>query len=663
MTRTIGIYTLALLFLLCSLAAGQQQEADDKKNTQDKDDQEVSLEQLLDAKISADEKYEYTISDAPTSVAIITSEDIERFGYRTLAEALMQLPGFYVTNDRVYSYLGTRGFSRPSDYNSRVLVLINGHILNEAVFGSASMGFDLGIDLMNVERIEVIQGPGTVLFGTGAMYAVINIIIKKGNAIDGFLVNTELGNQGYMRGAATFGKQFGESDFLLAVQGTDIRGPDLFFEEFNNAQNNNGIAKGMDWEESTGLFTTFSFRNLTLTTLMSYRRKGEPTGAFEIAFNDRRAEVQDLREFIEYRYDLDFDGNKHLLLRGYMDFFEHERFYPFNRPGNQRLFYEESESYRYGQEVQFRWDISSNNRLTIGAEYINVFRAKIETKDESITFISGDFPFDITSFYFQDEFQITETLSLMAGFRSDNYTDMDTFISPRYALIYHPFTKSTFKFLYSEAFRAPNIFENHFLRGQKMRNLERELIEVFEAIWEQHFSDEFSFVMSVYNYELEDIIEKLFAQQLSPEGVPIFESMRMQGIQIGLNARFGNGVAGYANYSYQKSKVVPKVLKLSNSPDHIVKGGISVPVAKGFFTSFEFDYETSRSTLLNKRSDGFLVANLAISTTRFSENATVSLIVRNLFNKSFETPGGFEHIQDAIIQNGRTITFSLKYHF
>src|SRR5581483_5111330 len=101
---------------------------------------DLSIEQLMDLrveKVYSASKYEQSVTQAPASVSIVSADDIRKFGYRTLAEILRSIRGVYVSDDRNYSYVGVRGFLRPGDYNSRVLVLIDGHRMNDNIYDGA----------------------------------------------------------------------------------------------------------------------------------------------------------------------------------------------------------------------------------------------------------------------------------------------------------------------------------------------------------------------------------------------------------------------------------------------------------------------------------------------------------------------------------------------
>ena len=127
------------------------------------------------------------VTEAPASVSFITAENIARYGYRTLADILRGVRGMYVSDDRNFSLLGARGFGKPGDYNSRILLLVNGHRVNDNVFGQAEIGAEFGLDPATFERVEIIRGPASSLYGDSAFFAVVNVITRTGAAIDGSL--------------------------------------------------------------------------------------------------------------------------------------------------------------------------------------------------------------------------------------------------------------------------------------------------------------------------------------------------------------------------------------------------------------------------------------------------------------------------------------------
>ena len=118
-------------------------------------------------------------SDAPSSVTVITADEIQKYGYRTLGDILRSVRGFYITSDRNYDYVGVRGFARLGDWNSRVLLLVDGHRTNDHIFGQAMIGSEFLVDVDLIERVEIIRGPSSSLYGAGAFFAAINVITRK----------------------------------------------------------------------------------------------------------------------------------------------------------------------------------------------------------------------------------------------------------------------------------------------------------------------------------------------------------------------------------------------------------------------------------------------------------------------------------------------------
>ncbi len=127
-------------------------------------------------------KYAQKQSEVAAAVSIITRDEIRAFGWRTLAEALASLPGIHTTNDRQYTYLGTRGFGLPGDLTARVLININGNRVNDPVYDGGPVGRDFPLDLALVERIEFIPGPGGAVYGQNAMFGVVNVTANSSTA-------------------------------------------------------------------------------------------------------------------------------------------------------------------------------------------------------------------------------------------------------------------------------------------------------------------------------------------------------------------------------------------------------------------------------------------------------------------------------------------------
>jgi outer membrane receptor for ferrienterochelin and colicins len=98
---------------------------------------------------------------------------------------------FYTYSDRKYDYIGVRGFARLDDYGNRALQLVDGHTLNDNIYGTFFLGQDFGIDLDLVKKIEFIRGPGSARYGSTAVFGMVNIITKEGREINGLTAKIE----------------------------------------------------------------------------------------------------------------------------------------------------------------------------------------------------------------------------------------------------------------------------------------------------------------------------------------------------------------------------------------------------------------------------------------------------------------------------------------
>jgi len=141
---------------------------------------QMSIEELTQLEIYSGSKHKESIKEIPASVYILMREDIKRYGYRTLSDAIQSIPGMY----NIYSYngapgnFGLRGFWNPNQQNSSFHILING-VRQYSFDRRSSLMEQISIPIEAIDRIEVIRGPNAVIYGNGASFGVINIVANE----------------------------------------------------------------------------------------------------------------------------------------------------------------------------------------------------------------------------------------------------------------------------------------------------------------------------------------------------------------------------------------------------------------------------------------------------------------------------------------------------
>ncbi len=242
--------------------------------------EQMSLEELMNVSIVGASKYEQKQNQVAAAVSVITRQDIRTYGWRTLNQALASLPGIHTTYDYQYESLGVRGFGLPGDFNSRVLITINGNRINDATYDQGPTGRDFPLDIDLIERIEFIPGPGGAVYGQNAMFGVVNIITRSGASVNGAELSTSYQTAESMpQERATFGKKFSNgTDALLSFSGLQSRGTDRFLDYGDSGIS--GVARRLDGENVKQLFAQASHGPLAFDFVYGDRRKDDPTGIF-----------------------------------------------------------------------------------------------------------------------------------------------------------------------------------------------------------------------------------------------------------------------------------------------------------------------------------------------------------------------------------------------
>ena len=626
--------------------------------------QVLGLDSLLNVPISASGTYQQTARQAPSSVTILTHEAMEQFGYRTVEDALAGVSGFYLSNDRNYTYLGARGFSRPTDYNNRILLLVDGHALNEGIWGAAPL--ELPIDLQALERIEIVRGPGSALYGTGAVLGVINLVTRSGSTIGAPQLALRGGSLGRRGASAVLGRRL-QSGLGLALTATwdDSDGRDLFYPEYDAPDTHNGVAHNLDWEKRWMLQGKADRGDVTFSAWFSRREKGIPTGAYGMVFDAPSARTTDDYGFAELKYEHALDASKQVRLRGFVDHYGYDGVYAYE--GYDYL--DRARNEAVGSEASLRWDLGSAQHLTAGVEYRRHVRAMYHAEGLPGDVQAFNVPYGVASAFVEHECQPTARITVLAGLRVDDYSTTGTSVTPRAALLFDPARGTTLKLLYGRAFRAPNVNEAHLEGfGYKLNpSLHDERGHTLEFVLQQRLGPSLLGTASVFRYRLKGLIDPTFDPADSTYVYRNAGEASANGAEFGLEARFGDGLMGYANYSYQRTRDEATGEVLTNSPAHLVKAGVAAPLTSWFGGALEGRAESGRTTVYGTRTGAYALAGLYAWFSPLGGGTDgrvqLSLKVNNLFDATYATPGGLEHLQPAIQQDRRNVTAELRYRF
>jgi len=665
--RLVGVI---LLTLLSSFVEAQE----DPVAPQAGSGKEMLLFQEIPSVYGAS-KYQQKVTEAPSSVTIVTSEEIKKYGYRSLEDILQSVNGFFVTNDRNYSFLGVRGFNRPGDYNSRVLLLVDGHRLNDNMYDQAAIGADAPLDVDLIDRVEIIRGPSSSLYGANAFFGVINVISKRGRDVKGVEVSTEAGSYDSYKGRFTYGDRFQNGlEFLFSGSVADSAGHGrLFYKEFNDPTTNNGVARNVDGERYYHLFSRSSFTDVTLQGGYTYREKHIPTGSFGAMFNSKRNQTYDERGYVDLNYEHEFARQLSLSARLHYDRFYYHGDYLFDVSEDEAptfiLNKEATLGEWWGAEAQLSKRLWERHLLTIGGEYRDNFRQAQRNHDVDpfFSYLKDGRSSKVWAFYFQDEYAIRDNLILNVGVRHDHYDSFGGTTNPRLALIYN-FHDTNIKLLYGEAFRAPNAWEMFYdapsfgLAGNS--RLRPETIKTYELAVERSIGDYLRVAASGYYYTIDDLISQAFDPDLDRLKFDNMDSVEAKGVELDIEGRWRALLEGRLSYALQETTDGKTGKRLTNSPQHMVKLNVSAPLLPDrLFAGLEVHYMSERRTLSGKHTSDFFVTNLTLFSQNFLDGVELSSSLHNLFDERYGDPGSGEHRQDIIEQDGRTFWLKLKYAF
>jgi len=633
---------------------------------------ELPLEELMEMPIETvlgASKYEQQVTRAPSSVSVVTAEDVRRFGYRTLAEILRSMRGVYVSDDRNYSYVGVRGFMRPSDYNTRILLLVDGHRMNENVYGSMHIGYEGAVPVEMIERVELVRGPSSSIYGDSAFFGIVNVITRQARTLEGTEVAASAGSLGTFAARVAHASTVGEdARFGLSISGRTSAGQrHLYYPAYD------GVASDSDGEDSAGIVSTFHQGELDVTGSFSWRAKDVPTASFFTLFDDGAEKTTDSRGYLDVKYDHEIDSSTRLLGRAYYDYFHYIGMYPYAGEGEgfdlDRVVQRDVGAGQWvGTEWQLTHHFAGGNTVLVGVEYrqdLQQRQRSVYLTDPSVESFSGDQTNKIAAGFVQAEVNVTSQLLVNAGARFDYYFDrFGRTINPRVAAIYSPRETTQIKALYGTAFRAASAYEQYYDFGaleQPLLNPER--IRTYELVLDQYFHRNYRLGLSAYRYHVSDLI----TQVSDVNGVAYFDNLsRVQatGVELEIEARYLSGVQAKVSYAQQKAKDELTDALLTNSPRHLAQASVALPLLdERLLLGAEVQYHGSVITLTDARAADFMLANLTLTHRARNGNLEIAGGLYNLLDEHYAVPGAEDHLQDVLTQDGRTFRVMVTRRF
>ena len=661
--RSASVFLIASVLISASLATAQQPTPPPKPAI----DSLMDLEQLMNIEIVvAGSKRAQDSRDVASFVSVVSAAEIREHGYRTLADVLRTLPGFYVSSDRNYSYIGVRGFSRPGDWNSRVLLLLNGVRTNESLYDLAYIGEEFSVDMDLIDRVEVIRGPSSALYGSNAYFAVINVVTRAGSSLAGTEITTSAASFGTYAGRASFGRTFTNGlDLLVSGTYSDAKGRDLFYPEYDAPLTNNGLANGVDHEEFHKLLVTASKGDFSFQANTVSREKGLPTGAYATIFNDGRTRTTDGLSLASLTYHRALSNSASFSTRLHAGRYTYDGEYAYytDQLPNKDI----SVGEWVGLELDAARKIGTRQFLTVGAEFRDNFKQFLTNYDpEPYVLYSETRNSSMREGVFaQDEIKLADPLMLYAGVRLDHYDGFGLATSPRLALIYTPTPATTLKLLAGRAFRAPNEFELYSVSPgyTSNRTLEPEHIETLELIAQQFIGGGVQISASAFRNRLTDLIEPS-VDPANPYFYGNLASTHSRGLELGLEVNRGHGLEGQLSYSLQRTEDRATSTTLTNSPGQMVQAQLRSPIpGTGVIAAMDAQYMSDRRTVAGNVAGAHTLTNFSLFAPRTLGRFDLSATVYNVFGTRYGDPVREGFAQDVIAQDGRSFRVRTTLHY
>lgn len=658
----------------------------------------VDVQLALLEEVTAASRVTESVEDAPASVTIVTRQELRAMGYPSIAEAVRGIRGLYLSDDRSYVTIGVRGFSRPGDYGNRILILLDGQPMNDNYIWSSYVGFDGRVDIEDVERIEVVRGPGSVLYGTSAFFGVINLVTRSREEPSQREAQVSAVEHGVGRARVTAVQRFGkDAGAWVTVSGARGAGRDFFFREIvadprdpNAETGANGLpvdgnARGVD-DFTAGMVTGRAwYKAATIQWFLNSRKKTLPTGEYGTIFGDGRNHFTDTRGMVEARFEPQLSKLVQSMSRAHVNLYDFDGLSTYPAPDGPSR-----DTYRGrwgGLEQRLVFTPGSRLRATVGGELIRHVRASQRGEADTGPYVfdargnpGRDDPFTVAAGYVLADATLTDRLKLSGGARLDYYSSLDKFeitdaLNPRLAAIIKPYDGGNLKIMAGKAFRAPSVYELYYTSTTQLAPVGLRPEQIFSG--EVEFSHKITPTVSAIVAGFTNYVDRLIELQEPTPGINQYANSKSPVLVYGGEAevrrewRAGWMVA--ATTSVQKARYLddPTLRDVPNSPDVLgsVKGAVPI-IGRSVMGMTRLTIEGPRPDRNVRdtdppqgRTETGVIWDLVLSGEAEKLGVRYNLGAYNLMDWKYSTVPSGEFRQRTIVQNGRTVLASVTVVF
>jgi outer membrane receptor for ferrienterochelin and colicins len=622
-----------------------------------------------------------TIRTAPASVTLVSRGEIWAFGYQRLTEAVSSVRGLYASDDLNYEAIGIRGFSRPGDYTNRVLVVRDGHPMNDDWVGSAAVGRDFAPDLDDVSRVEIVRGPGSTFFGPGAFFGVIQVVSDEPGSGPPVRAGGDLASTGGATAFAHGSQMAGPVAASVHASVYDSAGRTLRFDEFRDTPSR-GEVIGADGERAYRAGLRARAGTAALDAEYTARSKEVPTALYGTVFDPAESDAtggrvtstDDRRGYLEARWH-ESAGPIRAETRGAYDLEQYDGVYPYDDGAGSAFVFTDAGGGRWWTGEARLSFTGFSQKLTIGGELAShQVEQSFDNEDDGADDFSDRREFTNASAYGVEQVHLGDLAVVSAGVRADRFGwQSDVAISPRLGVVVRPYAGGYTKLVAGRAFRAPSTYELFYNDGG-LTQVAPDALEP-ETIWtaeveHTHEIDARSYlVASLFGSQIRDLISLAVNRDGLLEYENSADDIRSLGgeLELRVTAR-STAFAGLA-LSYARLDIDATAEPPDRSPIEEVNSAAVAGALRGFWPVLAERLGLAGELVYNSprpRRDGrdaapaVLVRLFATGRVR-GTGLLYRLGVTNLLDWDWSAPVGPEYRQQSIRQEPRTVHAQLIY--